>query len=76
MLKKWDLTGDTHKYFTYLWNDKFLEYKNPGIPLILITLRGVKTNSGLIINADLYKHKRKDIYYIPKVIFGYGDGTI
>ncbi len=76
MFKKYDLTGDTYQFFNITRDPELLEYKNPGVPIILVTSRGLKTYQKMEYDADLWDYKKKDTFFYPKITVGKGDETV
>lgn len=76
LYQKWAYEDDVLKYRKLLDDHDFYKLINPGVNVIAMIMRDVKTPIALEWDVDILKEIKRKKIAKPKFIKGTGDGTI
>lgn len=76
MHSRWNTTDKQRQFYEQSIDDEFTQMKNPGVPVVVYSLRTSPTMQSVEYKANVTEFNNRNIYYHPFYKTGYGDGTV
>lgn len=73
---KWNLTDNAQQFLNFTYDEEYLKFHNPEVPVILMGMRTSNTIKKLNYTDNITNYIQKGVYYQPQITWGYGDNTV
>ncbi len=73
---KWNLTANSQQFLNFTFDEAYLRFQNPEVPVILMGMRTSNTIKKLNYTENITSYVQKGVYYQPQITWGYGDSTV